>query len=113
MTGAARNGAAERGFADLVPEAQDALLHELQDGKLDSDDFPGAAFFEMLHQNTIEGFFADPIYGGNRGFAGWNLIGYPGTRYDWRPWVHDYNRRLGLPTTGILGPAEGYMAHSG
>jgi gluconate 2-dehydrogenase gamma chain len=27
---------------------------------------------------TMEGFFADPVYGGNRGKAGWKLLGYPG-----------------------------------
>ena len=33
----------------------------------------------MLWQNTNEGFFADPMYGGNRDFAGWKLIGLPRT----------------------------------
>ena len=35
-------------------------------------------FFDMLWRNTEEGFFADPIYGGNRGKVGWKLIGFPG-----------------------------------
>ena len=26
----------------------------------------------------MEGFFADPIYGGNRNKAAWKMIGYPG-----------------------------------
>jgi gluconate 2-dehydrogenase gamma chain len=26
----------------------------------------------------MEGFFADPIYGGNRGKVGWSMVGYPG-----------------------------------
>ena len=42
------------------------------------------AFFELLLQNTMEGFFADPLYGGNKGMAGWKLIGFPGARYDYR-----------------------------
>ena len=37
----------------------------------------------MLWQNTQEGFFADPLYGGNRDFAGWKLIGFPGPRYNY------------------------------
>ena len=32
----------------------------------------------MLLQNTVEGFLADPMYGGNRDFVGWKLIGFPG-----------------------------------
>jgi gluconate 2-dehydrogenase gamma chain len=26
----------------------------------------------------MEGFFADPIYGGNRDKAAWKMVGYPG-----------------------------------
>ena len=32
----------------------------------------------------MEGYFADPIYGGNRDMAGWKLVGFPGVRYDYR-----------------------------
>ena len=35
-------------------------------------------FFEALLQSAMEGFFADPIYGGNRNKAGWKMIGFPG-----------------------------------
>ncbi len=37
-------------------------------------------FFATLLEDTYEGMFADPIYGGNREFAGWLLIGYPGAQ---------------------------------
>lgn len=36
------------------------------------------AFFEILRAHTVEGVFCDPIHGGNRDFAGWRLLGYPG-----------------------------------
>ena len=39
---------------------------------------PGALFFNLMLANTIEGFFADPIYGGNRDKIGWKLVGFPG-----------------------------------
>jgi gluconate 2-dehydrogenase gamma chain len=32
----------------------------------------------LLWQNTREGFFADPSYGGNRDKVGWKLVGFPG-----------------------------------
>ena len=38
------------------------------------------AFFNTLWVHTIEGMFADPIYGGNRDFAGWRLIEFPGAQ---------------------------------
>jgi len=40
-------------------------------------------FFSMLQDDTSEGAFADPIYGGNRSLGGWKLIGYPGAQRAW------------------------------
>src|SRR5262249_53638075 len=50
-----------------------------------------------------EGFFADPVYGGNRDMAGWKMIGYPGARYDYRDWVERHNERYPLPPVSIGG----------
>ncbi len=36
--------------------------------------------FELLRRRAIEGFFADPTYGGNLDEAGWRLIGYLGPK---------------------------------
>jgi gluconate 2-dehydrogenase gamma chain len=62
-----------------------------------------APFFETLLQDTRCGFFADPIYGGNRDMAGWKMIGFPGTRYDYRDWVERHNERYPHPPVGIAG----------
>ena len=35
-------------------------------------------FFDLLWRNTEEGYFADPLYGGNRDKVGWKLVGFPG-----------------------------------
>jgi len=37
-------------------------------------------FFNRARRLTLEGMFSDPYYGGNRNFAGWDLIRYPGPR---------------------------------
>jgi hypothetical protein len=37
-----------------------------------------SAFLALLSEHTIEGMYANPEYGGNRGQAGWKDIGYPG-----------------------------------
>mgnify|MGYP001367897051 FL=1 len=39
------------------------------------------SFFNVIRTHTMEGLFADPIYGGNRNFAGWRAVGYPGPYY--------------------------------
>jgi hypothetical protein len=68
-----------------------------------ADGVKAKAFFELLLQNTPEGFFSDPIYGGNRDMVGWKLIGFPGARYDYRPYVDKHGAQLDLPPVGLKG----------
>ena len=50
----------------------------MDQGKAEFPDFNAKPFFEALYQSAMEGFFADPIYGGNRNKASWRMVGYPG-----------------------------------
>jgi gluconate 2-dehydrogenase gamma chain len=74
-------------FEKLSSAEQDAFLSLLEGGRIEGNDPPLAAFFVQLLENTREGFFADPIYGGNRGMDGWKLIGFPGARADFTDWI--------------------------
>jgi gluconate 2-dehydrogenase gamma chain len=66
-------------FADLSPEVRDELLMSMENGT--AAGFPSArAFFNRVRRLTLEGMFSDPYYGGNKNFAGWDLIRYPGPR---------------------------------
>ena len=68
-------------FVYLKPDQQDAVLAALESGKAATFTWPAARnFFETLRIHTAEGMFADPVYGGNRDFAGWRLIGFPGAQ---------------------------------
>jgi gluconate 2-dehydrogenase gamma chain len=40
-------------------------------------------FFDALLQMSIEGFFSDPVYGGNRDMVAWRMIGFPGAYADY------------------------------
>ena len=90
-------------FAELDAGDQDKLLHSLEKGEIELVGAPAKEFFAMLWQNTIEGFFADPIYGGNRDFAGWKLIGFPGPRYNYVNEIEQYGKPYTLPTVGLMG----------
>ena len=90
-------------FAALGGAERDGLLHALEDGTLDLGDISATTFFTLLWQNTQEGFFADPIYLGNRNFIGWKLIGYPGPRYNYDGAIRHYGERYPLPTVGLMG----------
>ncbi len=66
-------------FADLAPDVRDALLTSMENGT--APNFPSARqFFARVRRLTLEGMFSDPYYGGNKNFAGWDLIRYPGPR---------------------------------
>jgi gluconate 2-dehydrogenase gamma chain len=96
-----------RAFAALDPATQDEALKALEAGKAELDGGVEAkAFFTLLLQNVIEGYFADPIYGGNRDMGAWRMIGFPGARYDLRPWVERYNQPYALPPVGLTGRGE-------
>ncbi|MCC6829754.1 MAG: gluconate 2-dehydrogenase subunit 3 family protein [Thermoleophilia bacterium] len=91
-----------RPFEHMAPARQDALLDRFQALKDASDHgapvptahadldaaFAGpsaSGFFGMVLEDTYEGMFADPAYGGNKGMAGWLLIGYPGAQRAYTP----------------------------
>src|SRR3989440_2753161 len=65
-------------FDKLTSAQQDDVLRALDEGKFPLEAVPARFFFNVLLDNTIEGFFSDPIYGGNRGKIGWKLVGFPG-----------------------------------
>ena len=73
-----------KGFTTLSAEEQDHLLAQLESGAIEFPHTHAKAFFALLLQNVREGYFADPIYGGNKDMAGWKLVGFPGARYDFR-----------------------------
>ncbi len=70
-----------RPFARLTPAQQDEAITALEQGKATGFTWPSAqAFFNTVRTHTMEGMFADPLYGGNKDFAGWELVGFPGTQ---------------------------------
>ena len=93
-------------LGQLPANAQDAILTGLETGKITLDGADAADFFALILQNTTEGFFADPVYGGNRDMAGWKLLGFPGARYDYRDWVERHNEPFPLPPTSIMGRSD-------
>jgi len=97
---------AGKNFQDLSVADQDQLLHELEEGKVSLPDFDGKALFAAIFANAMEGFFADPIYGGNRDMVGWKLVGFPGTRYDYRDVIDNPNKPYTLPPVSIQGRAD-------
>jgi gluconate 2-dehydrogenase gamma chain len=75
-------------FAALTAAQQDDVLKQIEKGGLTSTDLPLSTFFSgFLLRNVMEGYFGDPMYGGNKDMAAWKMIGYPGVRADYLEWV--------------------------
>jgi gluconate 2-dehydrogenase gamma chain len=94
-------------FAQLPVERQDEVLHGLESNTLKLEGADGNRFFEQLLKDTQQGFFADPLYGGNRDMCAWKMIGFPGARYDYRDWIGRHNERYPYPPVSILGRRGG------
>jgi len=68
-------------FVRLNAAQQDAVITALEEGKATGFTWPTPqAFFETVRTHAMEGMFADPVYGGNKDFAGWRLVGFPGAQ---------------------------------
>jgi gluconate 2-dehydrogenase gamma chain len=57
-------------LAEIPAEQRDQVLNAMVESQ----------FFNRARRLTLEGMFSDPYYGGNKNFAGWDLIRYPGPR---------------------------------
>ncbi len=120
-------------FADLDPTQQDEILSDLERSDPEAGDAVAEAqvasgygapiepalqqtsteveldFFPLLCLHTRQGFYADPIYGGNRDRVGWDVIGFPGPkslaevhsgRYSALPWFAEGHNTPGREDDG-------------
>jgi gluconate 2-dehydrogenase gamma chain len=77
-------------FDRLSEQDREAVLKAMEEGKASFQGFSSRTFFDALLQIAMEGFFADPIYGGNRDMAGWKMVGYPGLPATYREEITKY-----------------------
>lgn len=89
-------------FVDLDEAQQDSVITQMEEGKVRIQGSTSQAFFELMLLNVREGFLADPMYGGNKGMAGWKMIGFPGARYDFRDVVDKRGQKLQIIPTSMI-----------
>lgn len=90
-------------FAELDGATQDQVLHLLEKGQMSLANMKANEFFIQLLANTKEGYFADPMYGGNRGMGSWKMIGFPGARADFKDWATQAGKVYPLGPVSIQG----------
>jgi gluconate 2-dehydrogenase gamma chain len=93
-------------FADVTPDEQDRFLSSLEKSQVQLSGPPAAVFFGQLLQNAREGYFADPLYRGNRGMAAWKWIGFPGARADFTDWIDQAGQKYPYGPVAISGARD-------
>lgn len=67
-----------KGFTELEGDQMDEILTAFQKGEVKMDGITSDFFFSLLRSATIQGAYADPIYGGNNNMDGWRMKNFPG-----------------------------------
>lgn len=98
-----------KAFDQLPPTEQDSYLASLEKGGIDLDGVPCNIFFELLLKHTVEGFFSDPVYGGNRNKVGWRMLGFPGAYVDYYDLIDKHGIEFHREPMGI---GDGASPHS-
>lgn len=96
-------------FARMDGAAQDAYLTRLENGTFDLEGVPARVFFESLLAMTIEGYFSDPVYGGNSGMAAWAMIGFPGAYGNYYELVDRHGIAFNVPPRSLGQDGEGHV----
>jgi gluconate 2-dehydrogenase gamma chain len=99
-----------RDFAKLDGAAQDQYLKSLEQGKADLGGVPSKVFFESLLAMTLEGYFSDPVYGGNRDMASWRMIGFPGAYTNFYDLVDKHGVAYTRVPMSLAENGEGHIA---
>jgi len=96
-------------FEAMELAQQDEFLKNLQTEPRDLAGVPSNVFFESLWGMTVEGFFCDPVYGGNKDMVSWSMIGFPGAYAAYYHYVDRHGERFELPPISLAGNAHGVI----
>lgn len=96
------SGALEQGhdLALFDTERRASVVSEIAESNQTIGGVDATTAFEELLALTKEGYFADPLYGGNIGYAGWRMVGFPGAHAYYTDFV-EKNAPFRAPPKGI------------
>jgi gluconate 2-dehydrogenase gamma chain len=96
-------------FTKMSADQQDAYLHNLESGGKNLGGVPSDVFFAHLWQCTVEGFFSDPVYGGNRDMVAWKMIGFPGAYASYYDLVDQHGIKIDRAPVSLADDVHGHM----
>jgi len=93
----------QKEFDRLAAEQQIKVLQDMEQGRAALDGVPAQEFFNLLLATTMQGFFADPVYGGNRDKVAWKMVGFPGVIAIYSEHIKTYrNKKYDVEPKSIL-----------
>jgi gluconate 2-dehydrogenase gamma chain len=96
-------------FAQMSFDQQDSYLKSLEAGGKDLGGVPSQVFFAHLWENTVEGFFSDPVYGGNRNMVSWRMIGFPGAYASYYDLVDQHGIKINRAPMSLAEDVHGHI----
>ncbi len=96
-------------FAKMNAAGQDEALKRWQTGTADLGGVPSNVFFESLWGLTLEGWFGDPVYGGNRGMVSWRIIGFPGAYANYYQYIDQHGIAFEGPPVSLAENGRGVI----
>lgn len=90
-------------MANAPAEAAEFEAHAtaLSEDEVPFGDLSSKQFFDEVWKLTNQGYFADPIYGGNADYAGWKMVGFPGAHAYYLSFIDKHNRPYRQPPMGV------------
>ena len=89
-------------FDRLAETDRIATLKAMESGNAEFYNFSSRGFFNQLHSLAFQGFFGDPIYGGNRNMVSWKMLGFPGLPATYANKIDEYHdKKLVMPPQSI------------
>lgn len=65
-------------FSSLDADKRVAVMKDVEAGKAKLPTVPDQAWFGEFLELVVEGYLGDPMYGGNKDKAAWQMLGFPG-----------------------------------
>jgi gluconate 2-dehydrogenase gamma chain len=96
-------------FAQMSADQQDSYLQKLEAGGKDLGGVPSDVFFSHLWDCTVEGFFSDPVYGGNRDMVAWRMVGFPGAYASYYELVEQHGIKIDRAPMSLAEDAYGHI----
>lgn len=98
-------------FVKMSGADQDNYLRKLEKEDIDLGGVPSKVFFAQMYQLTMEGFFSDPVYGGNKNMISWRMIGFPGAYGSYYDLVDKHGIKITRAPISLAEDAAGNVHH--